>query len=90
MYKRQALNTIMSDSLDYAATRLEKLSGGDPEKLHAAVGKLIQEIVEEHLSLIHISGNCVPPRWIFWKQPRPRPCWTPLIACNRNLVYTGG
>lgn len=29
-------------------------------------------------------------RWIFWKQPRPRPCWTPLIACNRNLVYTGG
>ena len=59
-----ALNTIMSDSLDYAATRLEKLSGGDPEKLHAAVGKLIQEIVEEHSAVIFngdgCSGNLAP------------------------------
>ena len=57
-----ALNTIMSDSLDYAATRLEKLSGGDPEKLHAAVGKLIQEIVEEHSAVI-FNGDGYSEIW---------------------------
>ena len=57
-----ALNTIMSDSLDYAATRLEKLSGGDPEKLHAAVGKLIQEIVEEHSAVI-FNGDGYSEEW---------------------------
>ena len=57
-----ALNTIMADSLDYAATRLEKLSGGDPEKLHAAVGKLIQEIVEEHSAVI-FNGDGYSEIW---------------------------
>ena len=57
-----ALNTIMSDSLDYAATHLEKLSGGDPEKLHAAVGKLIQEIVEEHSAVI-FNGDGYSEIW---------------------------
>ena len=57
-----ALNTIMADSLDYAATRLENLSGGDPEKLHAAVGKLIQEIVEEHSAVI-FNGDGYSEIW---------------------------
>ena len=74
-----ALNTIMSDSLDYAATRLEKLSGGDPEKLHAAVGKLIQEIVEEHSAVI-FNGDGYSEIWHQEAErrgpttgPRPKP-----------------
>ncbi len=57
-----ALNTMMADSLDYAATRLEMLSGGDPEKLHAAVGKLIQEIVEDHSAVI-FNGDGYSEIW---------------------------
>ena len=37
-------------------------SGGDPEKLHAAVGKLIQEIVEEHSAVI-FNGDGYSEIW---------------------------
>ncbi len=57
-----ALNTMMAESLDYAATRLEKLSCGDSEKLHAAVGSLIQEIIEEHSAVI-FNGDGYSEIW---------------------------
>ena len=57
-----ALNTIMADSLDFAATRLEKATGGDPEKLHAAVTALIQEIMEEHSAVI-FNGDGYSEVW---------------------------
>ena len=71
-----ALNTIMSDSLDYAATRLEKLSGGETVAFNGAVctkkqtepparysqGKLIQEIVEEHSAVI-FNGDGYSEIW---------------------------
>src|SRR5213076_1360964 len=39
-----ALNTIVAESLDYIATELEKTAGSDPNKLNAAVQKILQEI----------------------------------------------
>ena len=51
------LNTIMADSLDFAATRLERLTEGDPGKRNAAVHTLIQEIMEEHSAVIFKIGR---------------------------------
>ena len=47
---------------DEVFEKIEKLSGGDPEKLHAAVGKLIQEIVEEHSAVI-FNGDGYSEIW---------------------------
>lgn len=52
-----ALNTIVADSLDYVATRLEKDTKGDPKKLNAAVQKLLQELINEHGAIIFNGDN---------------------------------
>lgn len=56
------LNTIMADSLDFAATRLERLTEGDPGKRNAAVHTLIQEIMEEHSAVI-FNGDGYSEVW---------------------------
>ena len=38
------MNTIVAESLDYVATRLEKAVAGDPSKFDAAVQKVLEEI----------------------------------------------
>ena len=80
-----ALNTIMADSLDYAATRLEKLSGGDPEKLHAAVGKLIQEIVEEHSAVI-FNGDGYSEIWHQEAERRGLPNIKSMVEASETLT----
>ncbi len=52
-----AMNTIVAESLDYIATRLEAATGGDPSKLNAAVQKLLQEIATEHAAVIFNGDN---------------------------------
>ena len=42
-----AMNTIVAESLDFIATKLEKATGGDPSKLNAAVQSLLTEIITE-------------------------------------------
>ena len=42
-----AMNTIIAESLDYCATKLEKATGGDARKLNAAVQTLLTEIITE-------------------------------------------
>jgi glutamine synthetase len=54
-----ALNTIMAESLDYAATELEKRTGGDPQKLNSAVQDLLQQIVRDHSSIIYNGDNYI-------------------------------
>ncbi len=39
-----AMNTIVAESLDFCATKLEKATGGDPTKLNAAIQSLLTEI----------------------------------------------
>ncbi len=46
------LNTIMAESLDFAATFLERHLGGDLAKLGAAVQRFIEETMEEHSAVI--------------------------------------
>ncbi len=52
-----ALNTIVADSLDYVATRLEKETKGDPKKLNDAVQAVIKDIINEHGAIIFNGDN---------------------------------
>lgn len=56
------LNTIMADSLDFASTRLEKATEGDPQKLNDAVAELIREIMEDHSAVI-FNGDGYSDVW---------------------------
>jgi glutamine synthetase len=52
-----ALNTIVADSLDWVATRLEKETKGDESKLNSAVQALLKDIVTEHQAIIFNGDN---------------------------------
>ncbi|MHB8973265.1 MAG: glutamine synthetase III family protein [Pirellulaceae bacterium] len=52
-----AMNTIMADSLDYMATKLEKATGGDPSKLASSVQDLLKEIIEKHGAIVFNGDN---------------------------------
>ncbi|HCR13986.1 glutamine synthetase III [Solidesulfovibrio sp.] len=57
-----ALNTMMSESLDYIATKLEAATAGDPAKLNAAVQAVIQEIIKEHDAVV-FNGDGYSEEW---------------------------
>jgi glutamine synthetase len=57
-----AMNTIVAESLDYCATRLEKATGGKPEKLNEALQELLTEIMKEHGSII-FNGDGYSEAW---------------------------
>jgi len=57
-----ALNAMMSESLDYIATKLEAATGGDPAKLNAAVQTVIQEIIKEHDAVV-FNGDGYSEEW---------------------------
>lgn len=54
-----ALNTIMCDSLDYMATRLEAV---DSDHLNQEIQNVLQEIMEEHGKIIY-NGNNYTAEW---------------------------
>ena len=57
-----ALNTIVAESLDDIATKLEQATGGDPSKLNAAVQDLLKEIAEKHSAVI-FNGDGYSAEW---------------------------
>jgi glutamine synthetase len=57
-----ALNTMMSESLDYIATELERATKGEPKKLHDAVQKLLQKLIKEHEAII-FNGDGYSEEW---------------------------
>jgi glutamine synthetase len=57
-----AMNTIVAESLDYFATELEKATKGNPEKLNAAVQKLIKTVITQHDSVI-FNGDGYSEEW---------------------------
>lgn len=57
-----AINTIMADSLDHAAERIENLMQGDADKLNDAVQLYIQEIVNTHSAII-FNGDGYSEAW---------------------------
>ena len=57
-----AMNTIVAESLDYCATKLEEATGGDDSKLHGAVQELLTEIMNE-CSAIVFNGDGYSEEW---------------------------
>ncbi|MDO9082388.1 MAG: glutamine synthetase type III, partial [Humidesulfovibrio sp.] len=57
-----ALNAMMTESLDYIATELEKATKGDPKKLNAAVQTVLQKIMKEHDAII-FNGDGYSETW---------------------------
>ena len=57
-----AMNTIVTESIDYIATELEKATKGDPKKLNAAIQKLLKNIITEHGSVI-FNGDGYSEEW---------------------------
>lgn len=57
-----AMNTIVAESLDYCATKLEEATGGDPSKLNAALTKLMTDIMNQHGSII-FNGDGYSDEW---------------------------
>jgi glutamine synthetase len=57
-----ALNTMMAESLDYIASKLEAATGGDASKLNAAVQSVIQEIIKEHDAVV-FNGDGYSEEW---------------------------
>ncbi len=57
-----AMNTIVAESIDYCATKLEKATQGDPDALHGAVQKLLTEIINECAPII-FNGDGYSEEW---------------------------
>jgi len=57
-----AMNTIVCESLDYCATKLEKATGGDPSKLNAAIQTLLSEIYVENERIV-FNGDGYSKAW---------------------------
>ncbi len=57
-----AMNTIVAESLDYCAGKLEAATGGDASKLHGAVQSLLTEIINEHGAIV-FNGNGYSEEW---------------------------
>jgi glutamine synthetase len=57
-----AMNTIVAESVDYCATRLEKETAGNPSKLNAALQKLLAEIITDHGAII-FNGDGYSEAW---------------------------
>jgi glutamine synthetase len=80
-----ALNTIVAESLDYIATKLEQATAGDPSKLNAAVQKVLQEIASEHKAVI-FNGNGYSEEWHAEAEKRGLPNLKNTIAALPTLT----
>lgn len=57
-----AMNSIVAESLDYCATRLEEATGGDSDKLNDELQKLLSDIMNECGSVI-FNGDGYSDEW---------------------------
>ena len=57
-----AMNTIVTESLDFCATKLEEATGGDSSKLHGCVQNLLTEIINECGNII-FNGDGYSDEW---------------------------
>ncbi len=80
-----AMNTIMAESLDYIATRLEKEVAGDPGKFNGAVQKILEEIIKEHGGIVY-NGNGYTEAWHAEAEKRGLPN---LRSCVEALPVLG-
>ena len=51
------MNTIVAESLDYCATKIEEATGGKKDLLNEALQSLLKEIITEHGSVVFNGDN---------------------------------
>ena len=66
------MNTIIAESIDVVAERLEKLDRSDKESFHSGLTAVIAEIIRKHRRII-FNGNNYSPEWIDEAQRRGLP-----------------
>ena len=66
------MNTIIAESIDVMAERLEKLDRSDKEAFHSGLTAVIAEIIRKHRRII-FNGNCYSPEWTEEAQRRGLP-----------------
>lgn len=57
-----AMNTIVAESLDYCATKLEKAAGGKKSEFNKALQSLLTEIITEHGAIV-FNGDGYSQEW---------------------------
>ena len=57
-----AINTILAESLDWIASRLEQTVAKDPAGLNAAIQSLLQSIMKEHGRVV-FNGDGYAAAW---------------------------
>ncbi len=72
------LNTILAESLDFAATTLERRMGGDASKLNVAVQELLRDIARQHHAVV-FNGDNYSAEWRQEAQRRGLPCATNTV-----------
>jgi glutamine synthetase len=80
-----AMNTILAESLDFIASKLEKAVGNDPSKLNGAVQKVLEDIMAENGSVV-FNGNGYSEAWHKEAQRRGLPN---LRSCVEALPLLG-
>ncbi|MGO9602391.1 MAG: glutamine synthetase III [Candidatus Binataceae bacterium] len=80
-----AMNTIVAESLDFIASKLEKAVGDDPSKLNGAVQKVLEEIMAENGSVV-FNGNGYSEEWHKEAESRGLPN---LRSCVEALPLLG-
>ena len=66
------MNTIIAESIDVVAERLEKLDRSDKEAFHSGLTAVIAEIIRKHRRII-FNGNNYSPEWAEEAQRRGLP-----------------
>jgi glutamine synthetase len=79
------LNTIVAESLDYIAAKLEKATSGDASKLNAAVQSVVTEIAREHKAII-FNGNNYSTEWHAEAEKRGLPNLRNTVAALPSLA----
>src|SRR5271163_4221842 len=80
-----AMNTILAESLDFIATKLEKAVADDSSKFNEAVQKVLAEIMAEHGSIV-FNGNGYSEEWHKEAEKRGLPN---LPSCVEALPLLG-
>jgi len=80
-----AINTILAESFDWIATRLETLMKADGGDFHAAVQKVLDEIIKEHGGIV-FNGDNYTEAWHKEAEKRGLPN---LRTCVEAIPFLG-
>ncbi len=79
------LNTIIAESLDFIAEKLEKLDSSDPARFHSGLTAILSEIIRDHKRII-FNGNNYSPEWIEEAKRRGLPILQKSMDALRSLM----